>query len=173
MSIVQPCPLPEGAFLAAYRERGAYTDCYATELPIAVSHAAYVTAFYTTAVFKLERLVLRFAIDRPSTDEEAARVADGGVDRFAAWDVEQRAADQVLMCDLHGRTRSWLMTRDVSVAGSPATRLYFGSAVVPMRDARTGSPSMGSAYRALLGFHRVYSIVLLRAARARLLRQSR
>jgi hypothetical protein len=36
--------------------------------------------------------------------------------------------------------------------------------VVPVVDRRTGKAAMGFAFRALLGFHRVYSRVLLRAA---------
>jgi hypothetical protein len=50
------------------------------------------------------------------------------------------------------------------------TRLYFGSAVVPLRDAKTGGTRMGPLFRALLGFHRLYSRVLLRAAAKRLSR---
>ena len=51
-----------------------------------------------------------------------------------------------------------------------ATDLYFGSAVVPTIDRATGEARMGLVFRALLGFHKVYSQVLLRAAVARLLR---
>jgi hypothetical protein len=50
-------------------------------------------------------------------------------------------------------------------AGEGRTRLYFGSAVVP----RKGQTGLGGRYRALLGFHKRYSKILLRAARARLL----
>ena len=53
------------------------------------------------------------------------------------------------------------------------TRLYFGSAVVPVDDARTGRRRIGTVFVLLLGFHRVYSRVLLWAARARLRRQAR
>ena len=53
-----------------------------------------------------------------------------------------------------------------------ATRLYFGSAVVPIRDHATGESKMGFAFEALIGFHTLYSRVLLNAARARLERAS-
>ena len=57
-------------------------------------------------------------------------------------------------------------------AGGPArTRLYFGSAVVPVANAGSGEDSIGFAFRALLGFHKLYSRVLLRSAAARLARQ--
>ena len=48
------------------------------------------------------------------------------------------------------------------------TRLYFGSAIVPMKNATTGQGSLGLAFHSLLGFHRLYSRALLHAARSRL-----
>jgi hypothetical protein len=153
------------------RERGAYTDCYAAETPQAVSHAEYVEAFYTTWVFKLERLILGLLVSRPSTDAEARHLALGERDKFAAWSVEARAPDQLLLADFVGRTKSWLMVEKNEGRGSGGTRLYFGSAVMPVRDRKTGRSSLGAVHAALLGFHKLYSRVLLRAARARLLRQ--
>jgi hypothetical protein len=160
-------PLPPDALLSRYRDRG-HTDCYTTDVAATVSLAEYVEAFYTGRVFRIERWLLRWLVSRPSTDAQARGVAAGRIDRFAAWDVEDRRADQLLMCDLHGRTRSWFMV--APLAGSGATRLYFGSAVVAKRDA-AGEPRLGGAHSALLGFHRMYSRVLLGAARSRLLRR--
>jgi hypothetical protein len=48
------------------------------------------------------------------------------------------------------------------------TRLYFGSAIVPVIDKSTGQPTLGSPFKLLLGFHRRYSRVLLSSARTRL-----
>jgi hypothetical protein len=161
---VRACDLPPDALLQRYRSAGAYTDCYAADLACVVSHADYVQAFYTSAVFKLERLVLRVFAARPSTDAQAQSLARGEADAFAAWSVEARAPDQLLRCDFTRRTRSWLM-----LAPQPGgTRLYFGSAVVPVGDPRNGEPRMGSGFSVLLGFHKLYSRVLLSAARARL-----
>jgi hypothetical protein len=161
---VRPCELPAEALLQRYRASGAYADCYCIDVAHAVSHADYVHAFYTTAVFKLERLLLRLFAARPSTDAQAAALARGETDVFAAWSVEGRAPNQLLLCDFARRTRSWLM-----VAPLPSgTRLYFGSAVVPVRDRRSGALRMGLGFSALLGFHKMYSRVLLSAARARL-----
>lgn len=166
MSPIQMSPLPGGALLETYRGGGAYTDCYALDLPAVVSLEQYVAAFYTTPVFRLERLILRWLVRMPSTDDQARALAAGATDRFAAWRVEARTDYQLLLCDFRGRTRSWLM---VAGRGSPTdTRLYFGSAVVPARDAATGRPRLGFAFRALLGFHKIYSQVLLRAAARRL-----
>ena len=109
-------------------------------------------------------------VARPSTDIEAKQLADGEIGAFAAWRVEGRTAGQLLMGDFTGRTKSWLMTAAVDgTAENPRTRLYFGSAVVPRANAKTGERRMGFAFHALLGFHRLYSRLLLKAARSRLL----
>ena len=172
MSIVTPCPIPEGSLLAAYPPRGAYTDCYATEVPGAVSHQAFVTAFYTSWLFKLERLILRWAVSRPSTDAEAARLATGALDRFSAWTVEGRAENEILLCDYTGRTRSWLMVRDESEGHAAKTRLYFGSAVVP-ESGPNADRKLGFPFDLLLDFHKAYSVALLHAARARVTKPGR
>jgi hypothetical protein len=154
--------------LARYSRDGAYTDCYAADLDRPVSHAQYVTAFYTSPVFKLERLILKWVVSRPSTDAQAEQLAAATIDRFAAWHVENRSPDQLLLCDLHGRTRSWLMVAPFSTAVGAGTRLYFGSAVIPVRSSPTGKATLRLGFQALLGFHRIYSEVLLYSAKARL-----
>ncbi len=158
--MIEKRQLPDDALLQEYLRNGAYTDCYSTTLDEETSLADYVTAFYTTWLFKLERLILRWAVSRPSTDEQAAQVAAGGINSFAAWTVEGRTDQQLLMCDFQGRTRSWFM-----VVG---TRLYFGSAVIAVVDAATGEKRLRPTYKILLGFHRLYSRALLHCARSRL-----
>jgi hypothetical protein len=167
MSSIQPHPLPDGALLRRYVGGEDYADCYATLIDRAVSHEEFVRAFYTTWVFKLERSILRWVVAKPSSDADAAALAAGARETFAAWRVEARAPDQLLMCDFLGNTRSWLMTARESEA---STRLYFGSAVVARTDRSTGKRALGPSFRALLGFHKVYSRVLLSAARSRLAR---
>ena len=160
--------LPPDALLRKDRDGGAYTDCYATWITAPVSHAAYVEAFYTTWVFKLERLLLKWLVAKPSTDDEARRLSRGELDAFAAWTVEARAPDQILLADFMGRTKSWLMVESL---GEARTRLYFGSAVVKVRD-RSGQPTLGFSFGALMGFHKLYSRVLLSAARSRVTRHT-
>ena len=72
------------------------------------------------------------------------------------------------MCDFLGRTRSWLMVE--AVDGGKATRLYFGSVVVPKPNGAARKSSLGASYTLMLGFHKLYSRALLRAARSRLFR---
>lgn len=158
--------LPPHALSLKDRERGAYTDCYTTDIDRQVSHAQYVEAFYTSWAFRLERLVLKWLVAKPSTDDEARRLSRGELDRFAAWTVEQRAPDQVLLADFMGKTKSWLM---VAPLGDGRTRLFFGSVVNPVPH-RADRPSIGRKFGAMLHFHKPYSRVLLGAAAARITR---
>jgi hypothetical protein len=168
MSSIQACALPEHSLLAKYARGGAYTDCYAAEVAGTVPHAQYVEAFYTGALFKLERALLAWFASSPSTDAQAKELASGGLGAFAAWRVEERSANQLLMCDLSGRTRSWLMVAPAGSGSSASTLLYFGSAVVPVVHKKSGQARLGLTFKALLGFHKLYSRALLSAARSRL-----
>ena len=124
--------------------------------------------YYDAQVAFVERLVLEYVFNAPSSDIEARRLADGDLAAFAAWRVEQRNADELLMCDVRGRTRSWFRVSPVGARG--ATLLQFGSAVIARRDPRGDRNELGRAFDLLLGFHKLYSRVLLGAARGRLLR---
>ena len=154
--------LPPGALLSRYEGPGGYTDCFVATVSGRVTHAAFVEAFYTTPLFRLERLALATFLARPSTDRQARALATGEADRFAAWTVEARDADQILLCDFMSASRSWLMSAVAETSG--ATTLFFGTALLPRR--RTGRRGIG--FRALTPFHRVYARALLRAAVRRL-----
>ena len=163
--MITTSPLPPDALLTRYAQAGAYTDCFVAQVGHRVSLATLVEVFYTGRLFKIERWLLRWLLDRPSTDAQARELALGERDSFAAWRVEARAPAQLLMCDVMGRTRSWLMVEQVQPG---TTRLYFGSAVVPTLDRATGERRMGFVFAALLGFHKLYSRLLLGSARSRL-----
>lgn len=171
MFTIESCQLPEEALLHKYVRSGAYTDCYRTEVPGNVTHAQFVGAFYTTAVFKLERVILKLAASKPSSDAQARQLANGTIDKFSAWQAENRCENQLLMSDYQGRTRSWFMVLAVGSGNDRKTQLYFGSAVIPVQNEETGRWSIGFGFRALLGFHKIYSEILLYAARSRLKEQ--
>jgi hypothetical protein len=166
MTRVRRIALPAYSLLAAAARDGEYADCYLVEVPQAVSHAAFVEAFYTTWLFRLERLILAWLVAKPSTDAEAGALARGERAAFAAWTVEQRAGNQVVLRDFQGKTCSWFMIEELAAS----TRLYFGSGIVPRVDRLTGERRLGPGFRALLGFHQLYSRALLSAARSRLAR---
>ena len=158
-------PLPDMALLTRYRDAKAYTDCYSLEVPHTVALAHYIEAFYTTPLFKIERFILAALVRKPSNDTLVHQLANGESAKFAAWSVEARTEDQILLCDFMKRTRSWLMC----VATSPSTtRLYFGSSIAPERISVSGQVSLGVGFRLLLGFHQLYSRALLRSAAQRL-----
>jgi hypothetical protein len=168
MPTIQQSPAPPTALIYQYTSMpGAYTDSYHAEISKQVAFPEYVFAFYTTPLFKLERLIL-LLVRKPSTDAEAKDLANGIRDSFAAWTVEARAGDQILMCGFMNRTRSWLMI--VPAKGGKSTQLYFGTAVVPKVNRKTGKSGLGFFFTALLGFHKVYSVLLLRSASTKLMR---
>jgi hypothetical protein len=157
--------------LSAYSLAGAYADCYTTELASNVTFPEFVFAFYTTFLFKLERFILKWTVSKLSTDLQVKQLADGDNEKFAAWHVEDRKENELLMCDFLGRTRSWLMVTPVNTASGARTRLYFGSAVVPVRNSKMGKPAIGFGFQALLAFHQVYSVLLLYSAKLRIVGQ--
>lgn len=165
-------PVPDDALLKTYRGGphpelwDAYADCFSAFVDRPVSLAAFVIAFYTTPVFRLERLILRVAIGAASTDEDARQVAGDERDTFAAWRVGARTETQLLMCDRYDQTRSWFC---VTPQGSAGTLLQFGSGIVARRSA-TGEKRMSPTFGMLLWFHKLYSRILLGSAVRRLRR---
>ena len=159
---VTPCPLPADALLTRYQEQdGAYTDAYVTAVSTDVGLYDYVEAFYATPLFRTEKALLRVAFAGKGRDWDACALRHGS-DQFAAWSVEDRSTDQLLMCDAAGATRSWFRVtpRDTG------TDLYFGSAVVPS----AGTTDLPRLATALMGFHKLYSRALLASAAARVKR---
>ncbi len=169
MTVAVPTDLPEAALLRQLQRNGGHTDCYTTQLPISVTQAQYIEAFYTTSLFKAERMVLRLLAFKPSTDQGARDLAQGRSDAFAVWRVAQRRPEQILLTDQTGRTSSWLMAVPDEGPAGGATRLFFGSAVTSRTNHTTGRRELGLVFHALLGFHKLYSRLLLQAAAARLL----
>lgn len=169
MRLAPPHPVPRNALHARYADAGGYADAFVLDIDRRVTLAEFVEAFYTTWLFKLERFILKWLVDKPSTDAEARALALGERASFAAWSLEARARDELLMQDFQGKTRSWL-----SVAprpdGAPGTRLLFGTGIAPITDRATGRERLGAGFSALLSFHRLYSRALLGAAQARLAR---
>lgn len=167
VSAISDETLPRTALLQRYAKQGEYTDCFATDIPVRSSLPMFVEAFYTTWLFKIERAILAWLLSLSSTDDEARQIARGERDRFAAWNVEDRSDDQLLLIDLRQRTGSWFMV----ASRDSGSRLMFGSVVFRTEGTPT-QRKMRWTFRSLLGFHRIYSRALLSAARSRLLRQA-
>lgn len=158
--------LPQNALLIDQAMPDDYLDCFSANTSAKVSLENYVAAFYTTWLFKLERLVLRIA-GYPSADHEARALVQDERQEFAAWKLEARAENQILMRDVTGATCSWLMVQPQE----SGTRLYFGSGVRARKQRADGSQRLPLGYRALIGLHVLYSRALLAATLYRLNRQ--
>ena len=169
-------PVPEDALLKSFRggrhpERwGHHGDCFVVAVEAPVTLSEFVLAFYTSPMFRLERMILRVLAGAPSTDEEARAVAEGSGTAFAIWSVGERTATQLLMCDRYEKTRSWFRVVPSEGAG---TILLFGSAVAASRDRQTRTVSLGRGFRWLMGFHVLYSRILVSAARRGVMRRRR
>ena len=146
-------PLPAGALLQRYAVKPeVYTDCLTCDVAGQVDLPRFVTAFYKSRLFAIERAILRAGLRRPVTTGQAQDLAEGHTSTFGAWQVEARNSKQLLLTDFGGHTRSWFM---VAPEGA-GTRLYFGSAVI-RKDAL--------ATKILLPFHQWYARALLRSVR--------
>jgi hypothetical protein len=142
-------------------------DCFAVSVDRLVPLAEFVFAFYTSPVFRIERVILRLLAGAPSTDTDARGLADGSGISFAVWRVGERTATQLLMCDRYERTRSWFR---VVPLRDGKTLLQFGSAVASRGGDQPGTRIRVSLFRPLLKFHVVYSQLLLHAAKRRVMR---
>jgi hypothetical protein len=151
-----PVPVQEATLLGAYAIRGAFADCYTTTVRGTVTLSEFIESFYTTPLFKVERWLLAKVIRRPSSDLQANALAHGTTQVFSAWRVEGRSDTEILLDA--GQTRSWLCV--IPTPNADSTALFFGSAVLPHR----ASGKFGNAFHALLGFHRLYSRLLLSSA---------
>ena len=141
---------------------GHYADGFRVDIAGEVPLPRYIEAFYTSPLFKAERAVLRVA-GQPSSDADAAALATDARDRFAAWSVEARRDTEILLADISGRTKSWLMAEACADGG---TRLWFGSVI--MATERAGRARIPTGFTILIGPHRAYSRALLSAAARRL-----
>jgi hypothetical protein len=169
MSVAFSTELPESTLLAQLERNGSYADCFALTLPIAATQAQFIEAFYTTRLFKTERLLIRLLAGKHSTDEQAAQLALGNSSSFAVWHVAERTEHELLLTDETGRTSSWLMAVREPSSAQSSTRLFFGSAIKPKRPPSPGGPpQFGWLFHALLGLHNLYSRRLLEAAAHRL-----
>ena len=158
-------PHPDESLLAEYAARpGCHTDCYFADVAGTVTLAEYIAGFFATPVFRLERKILGLKRALRTTDADVARLANGQSTRFAAWEVEARDEQQVLLAVKNSPIRTWLMAIPTSSGG---TRLYFGSAVLARETTGSDTPKLDPLVRGLMGFHRLYSRILLASAKRR------
>jgi hypothetical protein len=139
---------------------GGYHDCFCVFIRSQVTLQQFVEAFYTSRLFRVERILLGTFLKLPSSDADAYALARGTRSTFAVWNTLVRTETELLMEDRFGRTRSWFR---IQPGGSSGTDMCFGSAVAGRRRTNRGF-AMSLPFRMLLGFHVIYSQLLLSAA---------
>jgi len=153
--------VPIGGLLNAYAgQPGNYTDCFTLDIPKMVTLREFILVFFNTPVFRLERLLLGLFASRPSVREDVIDLASGASDTLAAWKVESRNKNQMLLAVGGGPIRTWLMVEQHPY-NSGTSRLYFGSAVLAVEQGPNAKLKIGKMFRLMLGFHNFYSRLLL------------
>jgi hypothetical protein len=157
---------PDGSVIAEQAALdGYYTDCFSIDKDSAVTLADFITAFYKTPLFRLERLLLKVTPKGGMSDADVDALARSKGDSISMWQVEQRREAEILLSA--GRTKSWLMVSP----HNGGTRLFFGTVVVPEPPKRAGqAPRLGPVFDSLMGAHKVYSRLLLGSAAQKLSR---
>lgn len=165
MFSVTQCPLPQDTMLHRYEHGpGHHTDCFETEVAQGVSLADYIEAFFNSPILRLERKLLGLAVAKSNYNDVLA-LAQGQSDRIAGWQTEDRDDHEILLTVMGGGIRTWLKV----IPQEDNSRLLFGSAVVPPDDG-SGAPKMAWWVNALMGFHKLYSHIVLGAAKWQLKR---
>lgn len=162
--LIEAIAPPTGSLLARELTPGGYADSWITVIDRAVSLPEFIVAFWTTPVFRAERVVLA-ALGWPSTEVDARALGAGASERFAAWRVSARREQEILLHDTSGRTCSWFQVEALDRTG---TRLWFGSSITAVSAGEGSAPDIGRGFRMMLGAHRLYSRVLLAQAYRRL-----
>lgn len=151
---IQMGTIPDGGLLARYDlVKHAYTDCFKAEVDQNVSFDDFARSFFTSPVFKLERIIIALTTGKKTTDRSVDDLISGQSDEFAVWQVEDRADNQILLRVGEGQIRTWLMSEQ----SGDRTKFYFGSAILPLN----ANGDKGLLFHALSGFHKLYARTLL------------
>ena len=162
--------IPCDALAVKYINDGAFADCYCINIGNKISLKRFINTFYTTKLFKIERTVLSMITTKLTADKDAIKLSLGETESYSIWTVESRTSNQILLRDITGRTRSWLMVKHIG-STEMTTRLYFGSVVIPKYVSENGQVKFGTIFNVISGFHKVYSKLLLHAAYKKLLKE--
>lgn len=168
---IEKVAVPDNCLMTVYRDMpGCEADNFQATFPGPVTLDAYIAAFFDTPLFRLERLILRLFAGRATTRADVVALANGQANSFAMWHVVERSDTEIMLAVERSRIRSWLAIVPPEKPGDP-TILRFGSAIVPKSVSASGKGQIGFLFRALTGFHNLYSRLLLRAAISALSKQ--
>lgn len=164
MITVKRIGVPEGSFLKAYEGReGCETDCFQADVPGHPDIDRFVHIFFDTWVFRIERRLLALLGEDYATSEDVAALAGRSSDTLAAWTVQDRSADEIILAFKRPRGRTWLQATQLD-GSLGSTRLRFGSALLPNIDSEGQTASISWGLKIGLPLHRLYARLLLAAA---------
>ena len=176
MFSVQTGEIPESGYLKPYRERSSwYTDCFFVDVQGQVCLSQFISAFFTTFLFRSERWVLGVFTSSPSSDQNVMDLASGVSDRLSLWRVEARDDQQLILSFGELGVRTWLMVEPHPEIAN-VSRLYFGtgldfsSRVAPEMDSQSRERKVSVLFYPFLGFHRFYARLLLWSAKVKVSR---
>ena len=156
---------PEGALIRRYTTNpGGYSDRFYVDIPADVTLSDYILAFFSTPIFRMERLILNLVPSGRSNEQCVLDLASGTGDKMAGWKTEKRDENQLLLAVGDGPIRTWLMvqgTQSSETTPTKTTRLYFGSAVLPTSMTKDGHPKLAIVFKLFSGLHIFYSRLLL------------
>lgn len=167
---VRRAAVPEGTILHSSRPLSGpardetHLDCFVADIDGAWSLEQFVGVFYRTWLFRAERFVLKHVMRLPSTDSDLESLLDGNQEKFAAWSIERRTANELLMCDIASKTKSWFMVTQTGDSAKQRTLVHFGTVVVATPDRRSGEPKLGTLFRLFMPLHLLYARSLLLVA---------
>lgn len=153
---------PKDSLLHQYTEKpGCHADAFMAEINFTPSLKDYITAMFGSPVFRIERVLLAVAAATPTFKKDLTAFALAEKDSFALWKTMERSDQELLMEVEKGRVRTWLM---VEPTEGETSKLWFGSAIVPKTTPSREVGDIGFTFKALMGFHKLYSRILLLAA---------
>lgn len=151
--LAQAVEVPESGFKGS-------ADCFRLDVPGHVPIERFAHAFFTSWLFKLERLVLPVA----TTDDLAKDFAYSRVNEFAIWTAKERTDSELLAvwAEQHSPASgaTWMrVVHGKDDEGKPKTCLEFGSAIAP-----GDMPYQKAVMAVAVPLHLAYSGLLLGAA---------
>lgn len=162
MHKITAATIPDQSFMQTYRDMpGCHSDAFKATVNFPVKIEDLVSAFFTSAAFLPERILIKLFTRKDASLEQATKLASGSSDKFALWRTEQRSETEILLAVGSGPIKSWFLIRPEP---GNQTTLFFGSAVLPQGTSKDGIPEVSFTIKTLEGFHNFYSRFLLKSA---------
>ncbi|MTI09151.1 hypothetical protein [Curvivirga aplysinae] len=170
MTEVKETAIPLNSFMNFYHESpGHHADAFVGQIDGIVTLEDYILAFFDSPIFRIERSILSLFLLRRIKQSEIKELASGRSQQFALWKTKKRNEEELLLEVGDSQIRTWFHTEQEQ---SNKTKLYFGSAIVPDTTSKNAKEGIGFTFRFFMGFHKLYSRILLQSALKKLKRNN-